>query len=168
VSLHSRSFVQENVYAKREGTYRCFERSRALDVRWLFMTCAKSDARSLDYLFGSENGSRMITLHCCGEDYYADGMHIGGHIKCRKCGRFLTIEPKTPLSSTSSGHPVAARSETVVNPPRKVNVRTAWGRRRFPLFKLVLGGALLSVLVVWIAVVRFANREGQSGGWARL
>src|ERR1700730_11088858 len=103
-------------------TYRCFERSRALDVRWLFMTCAKSDARSLDYLFGSENGSRMITLHCCGEDYYADEMHIGGHIKCRKCGRFLTIEPKTPLSSTSSGHSVAARSETVVNPPSKVNV----------------------------------------------
>jgi len=43
-----------------------------------------------------------------------------------------------------------------------VNVRTAWGRRRFPLFKLALGGVLLSVLVVWIAVVRFANRDGQS------
>jgi hypothetical protein len=104
----------------------------------------------------------MITLHCCGEDYYADEMHIGGHIKCRKCGRFLTIEPRTPLSSTPSGRPVAARSETVVSPPRNVNVRTAWGKRRLPLLKLVLGGALVGALIVWIVVARFANRDGQS------
>ena len=90
----------------------------------------------------------MITLHCCGEDYYADEMHIGSHIKCRKCGRFLTIEPKTPLSSTASGYPVAARA-----------------RRRLPLLKLVFGGVLLGalvVLVVWISFARFANRDEQS------
>jgi hypothetical protein len=98
----------------------------------------------------------MITLHCCGEDYYADERHIGGHIKCRKCGRFLTIEPKTPLS------PMAAPSERVVNPPRHVNVRTVWGKRRLPLVKLALAGVLLAALVVWIVVTRFANRDGQS------
>jgi|SRR5436309_8842731 len=92
----------------------------------------------------------MITLHCCGEDYYADEMHIGSHIKCRKCGRFLTIEPKTPLSSTASGYPVAAPSETVI-------------RRRLPLLKLVFGGVVLSALVVWISFARFSsNRDEQS------
>ncbi len=97
----------------------------------------------------------MITLHCCGEDYYADEMHIGGHIKCRKCGRFLTIEPKTPLSSTasrSSRYSVAAA----------VNVGRAWGRRRLPLLKLAFGGVLLGALVVWISFARFSNRDEQS------
>jgi hypothetical protein len=104
----------------------------------------------------------MITLHCCGEDYYAGERHIGGHIKCGKCGRFLTIEPKTPLSSTSSGGSVAAPYETVVNPPRHMNFRTAWEKRRLPLVKLALGGVLLAALVVWIAVAMFANRDGHS------
>jgi hypothetical protein len=104
----------------------------------------------------------MITLHCCGEDYYADEMHIGGHIKYRKCGRFLTIESKTPLSSTSSGHPVANPSRTVVNPPRSANRRIVWGKRRLPLLTLALGGVLLGALVVWIAIGIFANHDGPS------
>ena len=104
----------------------------------------------------------MITLHCCGEDYYADERHIGGHIKCGKCGRFLTIEPKTPLSSTPSGRPVAAPYEAVANPPRHINFRAAWEKRRLPLVKFALGGVLLAALVVWISLAMYANRDGHS------
>ncbi len=109
----------------------------------------------------------MITLRCCEENYYAAEMHIGGHIRCRKCGRILTIEPQIPPSTTHSGHAVAARSETAASqasPIRSVSLRTAWGRRRLPLLGLAIGGVFLIVLFVWVAVARFAIREGQSSG----
>lgn len=38
----------------------------------------------------------MITLHCCGQDYYADEVHIGRKIKCVKCGRLLLIGRPVP------------------------------------------------------------------------
>jgi hypothetical protein len=57
---------------------------------------------------------------------------------------------------------VTTPSRTAVNPPRSVNRWMVWGKRRLPLLKLVLGGVLLGALVVWIAVGRFANHDGQS------
>lgn len=91
----------------------------------------------------------MITLHCCGEDYYADEMHIGSHIRCRKCARFLTIEPKTPSASM---------------PPRKANVRRAWSRLRLLPVKPVFGAVLVIALAVGMSHPRFANRNEQFPG----
>ena len=44
----------------------------------------------------------MITLHCCGEKYIAEEQHVGRKIKCRRCGRVLTIEAVVPVRTTAS------------------------------------------------------------------
>jgi hypothetical protein len=55
----------------------------------------------------------MIDIKCrCGETYHADGSHVGGSIRCQKCGTVNKIERSSPVQSTfpSGTGPVPIRS----------------------------------------------------------
>jgi hypothetical protein len=102
----------------------------------------------------------MITLYCCGENYFADDVHTGGHIRCGKCGRTLTIPPRTVVPSVNPGHRTGAQSETAVGTTR--DARATVGSRRSPIFKPVLGALLLVVVLASLEVHHRVNRDEQA------
>ena len=90
----------------------------------------------------------MVTLHCCGEEYYAAEQHVGNYIRCRKCGRFLAIRAVSaspqliPRLDASSG---AARTG-----------RTT----RSSLLELALAG--IAGLGILAGLATFTHRSGQA------
>jgi len=87
----------------------------------------------------------VITLHCCGEKYIAEEQHVGRKIKCRRCGRVLTIEAVVPVRTTASA--VRGRARQAPWPtvgPRKM--------RPAAVAKVALGGTVLIGVVVWMII----------------
>jgi hypothetical protein len=102
---------------------------------------------------------RVLTLHCCGEDYYADESHIGGHIQCGRCGRVLTIASRTLPSSVSTTHP-GAQTRTVAR-SRIVTARNA-AKWRLPNWRFVAVRVILTAFSVSITLISLANRRVRS------
>jgi hypothetical protein len=87
----------------------------------------------------------VITLHCCGESYLADEQHVGRKIKCRKCGRVLTIEAVVPTHAAASAAPARAnRPSWPTTAPRNT--------RPVAIAKVALGGIGLIAVLVWIYI----------------
>jgi len=84
----------------------------------------------------------VITLHCCGQDYYADEVHLGRKIKCVKCGRILLIE--RPASTREAK---VRETFTVVSPAS----RNVPSKR---LLRYVVGAIAFSLLVLGFLVYR--------------
>jgi hypothetical protein len=103
-----------------------------------------------------------ITLHCCGESYYADERHVGRRIQCTKCGRILTIEAEPQvLSPPAASQPYSTPVEKAASWPRNKSYRRPNNWRNSPLTKIVAGGILLCTLVVWIVATRFTSEGDQ-------
>jgi len=87
----------------------------------------------------------VITLHCCGENYLADEQHVGRKIRCRKCGRVLTIEAVVPMRGAASAAPDRSRpGRRPMNPSRKM--------RPIAIAKVALGGIALIAVLVWMII----------------
>ena len=66
----------------------------------------------------------MLKVRCPvdGEEYHADEAHIGKNIKCRKCGKIISIERPTPAPvSPRGGGCVTAATTGGVEPATKVS-----------------------------------------------
>lgn len=83
----------------------------------------------------------MITLHCCGQDYYADEVHAGKKIQCLKCGRLLLIERPGRPPAASRGK---AQGTSTAVPTESPNLPS---RRRHGHALNTLGICLLILLV---------------------
>jgi hypothetical protein len=105
----------------------------------------------------------MVTLHCCGENYYADDQHVGRHIRCTKCGRKLTISATDPISPSLVGQPVAPQATTKVGLRPNATFGTARiSTRRLQFLKVALAGILLSGIGVWFAIAKFTHHISPS------
>jgi hypothetical protein len=83
----------------------------------------------------------LITLHCCGENYHADEHHTGRKIKCRKCGRLLTIEAVVPVQAASPSRKPRW--------PRRTAFRTI---RPIVTRRVALSGIAIAGIVAWIFI----------------
>jgi hypothetical protein len=103
----------------------------------------------------------MVTLHCCGEVYYAEERHAGRHIKCSKCGRVLSVVLAPTISSMPAEQPPASQPRTKKRPtPNAVPAAGKVKRPHSQVPKLVLAGALLGGLVTWFAVAGLPHHHG--------
>lgn len=90
-----------------------------------------------------------IKVFCpCGEEYAAERQHVGGYIRCRKCGKTHQIVDSQPIATTSRATPVPAKS---TSPPVQVaNRKSRWAT--VTTFAGVL--AIVIVGIVWLTMQR--------------
>ena len=83
----------------------------------------------------------LITLHCCGENYNADEQHTGRKIKCRKCGRLLTIEAVLPVQGALPSRQPRWTRLTAFRTMRPIVTR-----------RVAVGGIAIVGIVAWIFI----------------
>jgi hypothetical protein len=104
----------------------------------------------------------VITLHCCGEKYHADEQHVGRKVKCRKCGRVLTIEAVVPTQGASSVRrgPFSIAQDL----GRQSLWHTATSRTTNPMViaKIATGGVVLAGVLVWAIIAGLPDGKSKS------
>ncbi len=93
----------------------------------------------------------MITIHHCGETYFADDAHLGRQIKCVVCGEILVVarQQPTPVARAEKVAEGFKYASSVTKREQIIRLFRSNKSRKSLLFGLLAGGAL--ILLVGIA-----------------
>jgi len=96
----------------------------------------------------------MIDIKCrCGETYHADESHVGGSIRCPKCGAVNRIEHSSPVKSTSQSRTGPVTIPTSEWRPSKPVSRLTSGHSR-RMKAAIVASVLFGVFGIAVALDR--------------
>jgi hypothetical protein len=96
----------------------------------------------------------MIDIKCrCGETYHADDSHVGGSIRCGKCGTVNRIDRSLPVQATFQSRVEPVSIPTAERHPAKHASRSTFGLSR-QMKAAIVAGVLLGVSGIAVALNR--------------